>query len=198
MARIGIYGGTFDPPHVGHLHAAECTQAALGLDRVLFIPANIPPHKSLAANSASARARYEMVSLAVSSYPWAEVSDIEITSEGKSYTVDTLHKLHALYPEDELWLIIGTDMLLTLHTWYQPEELMRLAKIAAVGREDGDLPAMQDAETYLKNKFDACIRIIDCPALPLSSTEIRQMTGNIDCAVVPAVADYIRANGLYH
>jgi len=199
MSRIGIYGGTFDPPHIGHLHAAQAAQAELMLDRVLFIPSNIPPHKALSANSASPQQRFEMVSLAVSSYPWAEVSDIEITAEGKSYTVDTLRKLRLTYPTDEIWMIIGTDMLLTLDKWYCPEIIMQLANIAAVGRNVGDMPALADAEKRLEDRFHATIRIVDCPPLPLSSTEVRHLVGKaaLSEVVTPDVCAYIRDNGLY-
>ena len=199
MARIAIYGGTFDPPHIGHLHAAQAAYEALALDHVLFIPANIPPHKMLSPNSATPQQRFEMVSLAVSSYPWAVASDIELRAEGKSYTVDTLRKLRELYPQDELWMIIGTDMLLSLHHWYCPEEIMKIASVAVVGRNFGDMPALSEAKARLEADYGARICIIDCEPLPISSTQVRCMKTNETWAdfVVPAVNAYIAANGLY-
>jgi len=199
LARIGIYGGTFNPPHNGHLYAAQQAWKQLSLDKVIFIPANIPPHKQLPADSATSKQRYEMVCLAAASYAWAEVSDLELRAEGKNYTVDTLRKLQTIYPNDDLYLIIGTDMLLTLDRWYCPEELMRLAHIAAVGREYGDEPAMQAVRARLTEQFDADIRIITCEPLPMSSTQVRAFGGSeeLEQCVPDSVCDYIRAHGLY-
>ena len=110
--RTGILGGTFNPPHLGHLHAAELAHRALNLDRVLFIPTNIPPHKALPENTASAEDRCEMVRLLTEQTPWAQLDTIEIDRGGASYTVDTLRALHAR-GETDLHLIVGTDMLLS-------------------------------------------------------------------------------------
>lgn len=118
--RTGILGGTFNPPHLGHLHAAELAHRALNLDRVLFIPTNIPPHKALPENTASAEDRCEMVRLLTEQTPWAQLDTIEIDRGGASYTVDTLRALHAR-GETDLHLIVGTDMLLSFdRIWRAP------------------------------------------------------------------------------
>ncbi len=198
MARIGIYGGTFNPPHNGHLHAAEAAYHAMALDRVILIPANIPPHKTLPTDSADANTRYEMVCLAASSYPWMEVSDLELRTVGKNYTVDTLEKLKTLYPNDALFLIIGTDMLLTLDRWYRPERLLSLVPVIAVGRDHGDLPELYEARERLKRQFQAVIYIVEEEPLPVSSTQIRSWSEDEIKKYVPeAVLCYMRQKKLY-
>ena len=125
--RTGILGGTFNPPHNGHLLAAKHVYEALALDRVLFIPTNLPPHKKLPPGSADTGQRCEMVRRMVEPYDWAELSLAEIERGGASYTVDTLHQLHKALPEDHFFLIMGTDMLMTLDTgWREPDEICRL------------------------------------------------------------------------
>ena len=113
--RIGIYGGTFNPIHRGHLTAARAAMDALGLDRLLLIPASVPPHKALPQGSADAADRLEMAALACAQLgPVAQALDIELHRTGPSYTVDTLRQLRMEHPEDELWLLMGTDMFLSL------------------------------------------------------------------------------------
>ena len=122
--RIGIYGGTFDPIHLGHLAAAKTVIETLALDRLLLIPAAIPPHKALKEKSATAEHRLAMTRLGAESLcmKQAEVSDIEMRREGPSYTVDTLRELKAQYPEAELWLLMGTDMIESFLRWREPED----------------------------------------------------------------------------
>ena len=112
--KTGIMGGTFNPPHYGHLYAAEHVKSALALDKVLFIPTNLPPHKKMPAGSASTGQRCEMVELMLRGRDWAELNTIEIDRGGASYTVETLRALHASGQYGELFLIMGTDMLLML------------------------------------------------------------------------------------
>ena len=138
MARIGIFGGSFNPPHLGHLLAVREFQKALSLDRVLLIPAATPPHKTLSANSPSARERFEMTVLAAAQLPFSLVSDLEIQRQGASYTADTLEELHRSYPDDELFLLMGTDMFLSFDSWYQPKKICSLARIAMAHRTDCD------------------------------------------------------------
>ena len=137
--RIGIYGGTFNPPHLGHLTAAECVFRMLKLDKLLLIPAGLPPHKALPAGSPTAEQRLEMTRLACEQLglgEQAEVLDIELRREGKSYTSDTLAAIHERWPDAELWLLMGTDMFLTLQAWHEPETILKLAGIAAFGRTE--------------------------------------------------------------
>lgn len=129
MEKIGVFGGTFNPPHAGHLLAAEEVKKALGLDRILFVPDAWPPHKAMPEGSPAPEQRLEMVRAAVKGLDIAEVSDMELRRGGKSYTADTLRLLKAQYPEDRLYLITGTDMFLSLHNWYAPEEICRHAVI---------------------------------------------------------------------
>ncbi|MCD8005153.1 MAG: nicotinate-nicotinamide nucleotide adenylyltransferase, partial [Oscillospiraceae bacterium] len=132
--KIGIFGGTFDPPHLGHMEAARTAVAALELDRLLFVPARTPPHKNLPEDGASPAQRLEMTELMADGLGMpgvARASGLELEREGKSYTADTLRQLHELFPQDELWLLVGSDMFLSLHRWSRPEEIMALAGVAA-------------------------------------------------------------------
>mgnify|MGYP001097560417 FL=1 len=121
--RVGLMGGSFDPIHIGHVRIASEARKALDLDRVLFLPSGRPPHK--AHLGASAAQRLEMTKLATQGLPWAEASDIELHHTGKSYTSDTLRMLHQQYPDAELWLLMGTDMFLSLQDWREPQEILR-------------------------------------------------------------------------
>ena len=176
--RTGILGGTFNPPHLGHLHAAHLAKDALGLDRVLFIPTNIPPHKALPEHTATAADRCEMVRLLTADAPWAQVDTIEVERGGASYTVDTLRALHAR-GEDDLYLIVGTDMLLSV-----------------CAREDEDWSALERKAAVLRKKMGARIELIRGESLTISSTELRQ-GGALRRYTAPAVADYIEQNHLY-
>ena len=136
--RIGVYGGTFNPIHRGHLTAARAAADALGLEKVLLIPDNLPPHKALPAGSATGEDRLEMCRLTAGEVPGMEVLDLELRRSGPSYTSDTLAELHAQYPDDELWLLVGSDMFLSLQEWHEPERILSLAGIAAFHRTRGD------------------------------------------------------------
>lgn len=130
--RIGILGGTFDPIHVGHIAAARVAMECANLDRVVFIPSATPPHRDPA--EAGADDRLAMTRLAVEGEARFEVSDIELSRGGKSYTVDTLRQLSERFPQDELFLILGWDAAKLLDTWREPEEVRRLASIVVVAR----------------------------------------------------------------
>ena len=125
MERIGIYGGTFNPPHIGHIQAAQQALASLKLDRILLIPDRIAPHKEIPSGSPTPQQRMDMLHLAVKNRPGLEVSDIELKREGVSYTYLTVEELKAQYPEAELVLLMGTDMFLSFLTWRNPEEIMK-------------------------------------------------------------------------
>ena len=117
MERIGIYGGTFNPPHIGHMQAAQQAIDLLSLDRLLLIPAAIAPHKQLPTGSGSAQQRLEMLTIAAKDLPNTEISDLELRRDGLSYTYLTIEELAALYPQDELVLIMGSDMFLSFDSW---------------------------------------------------------------------------------
>jgi nicotinate-nucleotide adenylyltransferase len=199
--RIGIYGGTFNPPHNGHLTAATAAAAQLKLDRLVLIPADIPPHKALPAESAGAEDRLEMTRLAAGYLHTVcpvDVLDWEINRGGTSYTSDTLRQMREHYPNDELWLLMGTDMFLSFLTWHEPETILSLAGIAAFGRERGDDLTGQKAR--LERDYGARIQLVDNPEIiELSSTEVRKAlrTGDGSSLLPAAVYGYILRRGLY-
>lgn len=194
--RTGILGGTFNPPHLGHLHAAQLAHDALKLDRVLFIPTNIPPHKTLPQNTASPEARCEMVRLLTADTPWAQLDTIEIDRGGASYTVDTLRALHER-GEDDLHLIIGTDMLLSFDKiWRAPDEIARLAALSVCARENEDWDALERKAELLRETFGATVELVRGDSLTISSTELRR-GGDLHRFTAPAVADYIEREHLY-
>ena len=128
--KIGIYGGTFNPPHLGHLAAARAAIDALGLDKLLIVPDAVPPHKALPEGTPAAEHRLAMAEKLADALllpKVAQASDLELTREGKSYTADTVAAVRAQEPDAELWLLMGTDMFLTLHRWYHPEEILKQA-----------------------------------------------------------------------
>ena len=127
--KIGIYGGSFNPPHLGHMAAAKAAVEALKLDRLLIVPACDPPHKKLPEGSATPKQRLEMAAIMADQLPCAQCWDVEMRRDGVSYTVDTLEEAKRLWPEDELWLLVGTDMFLSLQSWCKPERIMELAGI---------------------------------------------------------------------
>ena len=120
MSRIGIYGGTFNPPHRGHMQAARQAVELLNLDKLLLIPDRCPPHKTMPEGTPSAWERLELVRLAAQAIGKAEASDLELLREGRSYTADTMTLLRQAYPEDELFFLMGTDMLLAFPRWREP------------------------------------------------------------------------------
>lgn len=194
--KLGIMGGTFNPPHLGHLEAARHARSALGLDRVLFIPTNLPPHKALPQGSASSAQRCEMVRRMTEGETWAALSTMEIDRGGASYTVDTLRALRMENEGAALFLIIGTDMLLSFETWREPQTICRLAVLAVVARDEADRRAIRKHAAHLAELYGADIRLIDCPALPVSSTELRE-EGASGAMLPPGVASYIAENRLY-
>lgn len=194
--KTGILGGTFNPPHLGHLHAARLAKEALGLDRVLFIPTNIPPHKALPADTATALDRCEMVRLLIAEEPWAFLDTLEVDRGGASYTVDTLRALRER-DADELYLIVGTDMLLSFdRIWRAPEVIAALSVLAVCAREDDDWAALEEKAAALRKSLHARIELVRGESLTISSTELRQ-GGALRRYTPPAVADYIEQNHLY-
>lgn len=195
--RIGIMGGTFDPVHDGHLVAAEEAAWVLELDRVLFIPTNLPPHKD--EPGTPVRHRVAMVRIAIADNPVFELSTIEVERGGRSYTVDTLEQLHVRHPGAEFHLIVGMDSLRDLSTWHDPEGILQRAKIAAVhraGMESVDL----DALTAEMPSAAGRVRIIPIPGLDISSTDLRaRIAGGrpIRYLMTDAVIAYITVNNLY-
>lgn len=198
--RIGIYGGTFNPPHIGHVHAAQEAASALQLDKLLIIPDNIPPHKELPEHAPTNAQRLEMVRLAFGGIPCAEVSEMELQRAGKSYSVDTVRALRRKYPDAELFLLMGSDMLKIFHLWNEPEEIVRCARLACFARGDAGEEAMfSEMLPLLRNNFHAEVTLLPIAALPASSTEIRRMAaqGRAESMLPEQVLGYIRREGLY-
>ena len=204
--KIGVYGGTFNPPHLGHVTAARAVFELLKLDLLLLVPAGLPPHKELPAGSPTPEQRLEMTRLAGEQLGLGDkvrVLDLELRREGRSYTSDTLTQLKAQYPEDELWLLMGTDMFLTLQTWHEPEKILSLAGIAAFGRTEEDTEELFSAQReYLYKTYpQARIFTLTIPGvIDVSSTELREKLakgqgGNL---LAPAVYGYILREGLYN
>lgn len=179
--KIGIYGGTFNPPHLGHLAAARAAIHALGLEQLIWIPAHTPPHKELPEQSATARQRLDMTRLAADQLHLpkvAQVWDVELNRKGKSYTADTLRQARARWPEAELWLLMGTDMFLTLQHWHQPEDVLSMAGICAFGRTEKDSEEIFAAQRdFLSRTYPGCrLTTISIPNLvDISSTRLREL-----------------------
>ena len=203
--KIGVYGGTFNPPHLGHVTAARAVFELLKLDLLLVVPDGQPPHKTLPAGSPTPAQRLEMTRLAADQLGLGDkvqVLDLELKREGRSYTAETLRQLRAQYPEDELWLLMGTDMFLTLQTWHAPEEILSLAGIAAFGRTEADTEELFAVQrNYLYRTYpQARIFTLTIPGVvEVSSTELRDMLaqGKGGYLLPPAVYGYILREGLY-
>ena len=204
--KIGVYGGTFNPPHLGHLTAARSVFELLNLDLLLLIPAGLPPHKELPADSPTAVQRLEMTRLAGEQLGLGDkvrTLDIELERGGRSFTSDTLAQLREQYPDSELWLLMGTDMFLTLQTWHEPEKILSLAGVAAFGRTEEDTEELFSAQRdYLYRTYpQARIFTLTLPGvIDVSSTELREKLakGRGANLLAPVVYGYILREGLYN
>ena len=199
MERIGIYGGTFNPPHLGHVGAARHGSAALGLSELLVIPSFISPHKKLPEGSATAQQRLEMLRLCFGTEANITVSDLEVQRGGTSYTYETLEQVKQRYPEKEIVLFMGTDMFLSLMSWKEPARIIKNAVIAVFYRGDPDEKAQIDAQKQALEKLGARIELVKNPVLAISSTDLRRMLV-FRCAeafLPPEVVAYIEEKGLY-
>ena len=197
--RVGIYGGTFSPVHNGHVAAAKAFMEQMWLDILYVIPTGVTPHKTMKGD-ATAADRLEMCRLAFEGVEGVIVSDLEMRREGKSYTVDTLRELYD--PDGRLFLLMGTDMLLTLDKWREPEEIFRLCYPVYIRREedDGLDGAIVEKIKCYQEKYGKVVRRIMSPPILISSTDVRAAVAEgfpIEGAVPPAVADYIHAHHLY-
>lgn len=193
MMKTGIFGGTFNPPHKGHTRLAEKAAELLGLDRMIIIPSCIPPHK-IPGKLASGDDRMQMCRLAFEG-DFYEISSMELDRGDKSYTVETLRELKKLYPDDEFYFIIGSDMLATFTQWYCWEEILTLAHICAASREEGFEP---DLSVYTPEQREKIV-ILDIEPFEVSSTQLRRIVageGETDL-LDEKVRQYIEENDLY-
>ena len=189
--RVGIFGGTFDPIHIGHLIIGQEIMLQCALDRVVFMPAGEPPLKR---TMASAEDRAMMVSLAVRDYPGFELSRFELSRPGKSYTIDTLRHLRRNMSENpKIFLIIGADNAVEMGDWFDPEGVLDLAPVLVAERPGFERARVDPA-------FQSRMQFVETPLLDISSTSIRERVRTrkpISFLVPDAVADYIRTQGLY-
>jgi nicotinate-nucleotide adenylyltransferase len=198
VAELGILGGTFNPPHLGHLVMAQEALDQLSLDRVVLMPVSAPPHKE-AADDPGAGVRAELCRLAVAGDERFAVSLLEIDRGGPSYTADTLRRLHASHPEHELTFIVGGDMALSLPAWREPEVVLRLARLAVAEREE---VRREDVVQRLAPLHGGDrVVFFDMPRVDVSSSAIRERVADgrpIRYLVPDAVADAIAGGELYH
>ena len=203
--KIGIFGGTFNPPHLGHLAAARAAIEALELDKLLIVPAAVPPHKELPQGTPAPEHRLTMAEKMADALLMpgtAEVSTIELERPGKSYTADTLAALREQYPDAQMWLLMGTDMFATFYQWHDPSSILAQAGICAFGRSERDDKALFAtlAEELEETLPEAKITVIPLPELvEISSTELRELLakGEGGDYLLPAIYGYILMNGLY-
>lgn len=196
--RTGVYGGTFNPIHRGHVHILREFIGRLELQRVLLIPDGTPPHKE-AQDLAAPGDRLEMCRLGARDLGVVEVSGMELRRPGKSFTSDTLTELHRMYPEDELYFLMGEDMFLTVDRWHEAATIFRLAVLCASPRSRSGMERLMEKERELV-KLGARCRVEDIPFLDVSSTRVRELcrAGEDISGLVPeGVARYIRENRIY-
>ncbi len=205
--KIGVYGGTFDPPHLGHMAAATQIKARLGLDKLLLIPAKQPPHKALDDASAPAEDRLVMTAMMADGIPPADsvaADGQELQREGASYTADTVEALAAQYPGDELWLVMGSDMFLSFHTWRTPERICAVAGICGFTRSPREeLVPLEEQARRLSQSLGARAMAVALPeVVDVSSSQVRQLlaAGELQAAsglLWSQVFGYILRKGLY-
>jgi nicotinate-nucleotide adenylyltransferase len=189
LPRLGILGGTFDPPHNGHIAVARTALKEFDLRNVIFVPAKYPPHKQ-AEEISSETDRLNMLKLAVDNYPEFEVSEMELNREGLSFTIDTLREIKNLFSEFEIVFIIGADNIAEMESWFKPEEILETATVVAFNRP-GFTPG---------GRFKSRIKMFNMLPVDISSTEIREKlrSGREVTGLLPAaVLDYIEKNSLY-
>lgn len=199
--RIGIFGGSFDPVHNAHLALAEACHQGASLDRVLFVPAAQQPHKP-AGPVAEAKHRLAMLQLAIVGQSHLEVSDVEISRGGVSFTVDTLREIASRNPDSKLYLLMGADTLQDLPTWRDPQTICKLATPLAVHRPGEPLIDFTVLSPIASDEVlkDAQQHVIDMPLLDISSSKVREHVGlgkSISESVPASVAAYIVERGLY-
>jgi nicotinate-nucleotide adenylyltransferase len=189
--KLGILGGTFNPPHIGHLIIAESVRDQLKLDKILFVPSYSPPHK-LYSQVALPTQRYEMVEIALEKNRNFSVSDIEIAREGKSYTIDTINTLLNIHPGTQLYLIIGLDNLMDFPDWKSPNDIISKVELVVMNRPGYDVE--------VKNEFKRYATIVKVPSIDISSSDIRRrvkMGRSIKYLVPFEIEQYILKKGLY-
>ena len=195
--RVGIYGGVFNPPHLGHLVAAQEAHAHLGLDVVVWVPVGAAPHRAIEQDP-GADARFEMTELIIGADERFGISRIELDREGPSYTVDTLRQLRERSPDDELFLILGGDQAAALPSWHEPEQVLSLASIVVFARATDNRNAIGIRLSRLQGAER--LRFLEMPRIDISSTMVRRRVAQgkpIRYLVPDEVANFIGAQSLY-
>ena len=199
MERIGIYGGTFNPPHIGHLRGAAQAIEALNLDKLILIPDRIAPHKQIPSGSPTPEQRLEMIRISASHYGKMEVSDIELRREGPSYSYITVRQIHELYPEAKLYLLMGTDNFTSFFKWRNPEEILKYVTLAVMSRgERGEAEAIEAQKQAIEALGYEAV-VVENRVTVISSTQLRRLLA-FRCAgefLPEGVLDYIREKRLY-
>ena len=198
MKKMGLFGGTFDPIHKGHISMALRLAQAMELDGVMLMPTFVPPHK-IKENMASAEHRLAMCRLAAEEHPQLCVSDLELQRGGASFTVDTLTALCEQYPDTQWHLLVGADMFTTLRTWHRFSDIAKMAVLCTIAREGTDTEKLTEYAAALQADGVRCFVDV-CPVEPYSSTQVRERidAGESVANLVGAKVDaYIRENGLY-
>ena len=201
LRSLGILGGTFNPPHLGHLAIARHALRELSLARVVLMPARMPPHKQVEHDPGAAR-RLEMCRLLVADVERVSVCALELEREGPSYTVDTLSAIHATHPEAELTFIVGADIAATMSAWHEPRRLCELADVAIAARSGSDRRDVLAALAPLAPLAPPAqrVRFLDSPLLDVSSSLVRERAAAerpLEQLVGAGVAEYIVEHGLY-
>lgn len=197
--KTGVFGGTFNPVHKGHIMLAEYCMDSVGLDRIIMIPTAVPPHK-ISNNLASENDRLNMCKLACRGKENFFVSDIEIKRQGKSYTYETLTQLKEIYPDDHLYTIMGADMFLTLDMWKNPEIIFEKSSIITIPRDEENKHELENFYNKVLKVMGASSVILPNPVMSVSSTFIRENLDNfnlISDMLDKGVYDYIIKNNLY-
>ncbi len=199
MKKIGIMGGTFDPIHYGHLVAAEGARSCFDLDRVIFVPAAMPPHKEVRVITDSNH-RYKMTALAIDSNQHFHLSDVEIKRQGPSYTYETVRYFKEAFPDTEIYFITGADAVLEILTWHRVQDLLDICCFIAATRPGFRLENLADILRELPDGYINKISLMEVPALSISSTDIRARVKKgltIKYLLPEDVEEYIHSKGLY-
>lgn len=197
--RIGIFGGTFNPPHLGHMFLAQAALEEAELSKLIFIPCGNPPHKGR-ADIADANFRFDMVRLAIGNDKRFDISDIEIKSNAPSYTAKTLEILKSTYKNDTLCFIVGADSLCEMETWYHPELIFEKAEIIAALRGGYNNNDVYKAIKKYEENYNAVITTVKMPEIDISASEIRNRLKNkksVRYMLCDSVINYINQNNIY-
>lgn len=199
--KVGIMGGSFNPIHMGHLMMSEYIRSTLKIDHVLFVPTGNAPHKD--DYQVSAEERLNMVKIATADNPYFYVSDIEVNRTGTSYSVDTLTQLNKLYPVDQFYFFLGSDIIFDLKNWKKFNELAKITEFAMAirpGFEQISLEDVYDEIDFLSKEYGATIHVVETPRYEISSTDLRERLGknySVKYLIPDPIIEYIKKNNFY-